>query len=230
MIIKAIASSSNGNCYSISDGSSTLLVECGVPISQIRREVDLTKIEGCLISHEHQDHCKAATDVVKFVPIYTSSGTIEALKIDKMYDYKLKSIKHGESKTIGSFVVSPFNTQHDAAEPLGFLIYSTVTNEKLLFVTDTYYIHYQFKGLNYIMVECNYSKDLITNGLSKTEYNRLIQSHFELENVKKFLDATDLSKCRQIYLMHLSDRNSDEARFKKEIQELTGIPVEVCRK
>jgi len=33
---------------------------------------------------------------------------------------------------------------------------------------------------------------------------------------------------REIWLIHLSDNNSDNARFKREIQELTGKMVFIC--
>ena len=57
---------------------------------------------------------------------------------------------------------------------------------------------------------------------------RIIQSHFNLENVKNFLVANDLSQVREIWLLHLSDQNSDAKQFKKEIMELTGKPVFVA--
>ena len=230
MKILSIASSSSGNCYSISDGSSTLLVECGIPLKQIMKNADLLHVDACLITHEHQDHSKAAKDIVKYMPIYASFGTIKKLNVPLEQFYKLKTLQHNKSEIINSFLVIPFDTQHDAEEPLGFLIYSMVTKERVLFATDTYYIKCQFRNLDYIMVECNYSEDLLSDDLTKTERLRLLQSHFEFGNVKKFLSATDLSKCKRIYLLHLSDRNSDEKRFQKEIEALTGIPVEVCGK
>lgn len=55
----------------------------------------------------------------------------------------------------------PVKTEHDAKEPLGFLIYSRTTREKLLFATDTYYIRYRFPGLTHIMIECNYAIDIM---------------------------------------------------------------------
>jgi DNA-binding transcriptional MerR regulator len=56
---------------------------------------------------------------------------------------------------------------------------------------------------------------------------RLLRLHFSLENVKEFLRANDLSKVQEIWLLHLSDNNSDEERFKREIMELTGKVVYV---
>lgn len=228
MKIRSIASGSKGNCYQISDGSSSLLVECGIQFSKIIKSVDLTSVSGCLITHEHRDHCQSHNEISKYVDIYASLGTIEALNADKDKSYKYKVLKHNQQVDIGTFTVIPFDTQHDSNEPLGFLIYSSVTKEKLLFATDTYYIKSRFNGLNYIMIECNYSKETIKEGLSKTEYQRLIQSHFSLENVKKFLEATDLLKLKEVYLIHMSSRNADEYLFKQEIEAIVGVPVIVC--
>lgn len=42
------------------------------------------------------------------------------------------------------------------------------------------------------------------------------------------LKANDLSKVREIWLLHLSDGNSDAERFKREVMELTGKPVYIA--
>ena len=233
MKFQSLASSSLGNCYLISDGSSQLLVECGITIKKIMSNFDLSKIDGCLITHEHNDHSKSAKDILKFAKVYSSQGTIEAIKqsqsISKDFDYKLIALKPNKEIKIGTFKIIPFNVQHDAAEPFGYLIYSMVTKKKLLFATDTYYIKPRFKGLNIIAIECNYSKELISSEITKAQKDRLYKSHFELENVKSFLKANDLKSVEQIYLIHLSSANSDAKKFKREIEALTGIPVEACR-
>lgn len=54
MNIKVIGSGSSGNSYLINDGNTALLIECGLPISKIKKGVDFsTAIAGCLISHSH---------------------------------------------------------------------------------------------------------------------------------------------------------------------------------
>ncbi|MCK9467568.1 MAG: MBL fold metallo-hydrolase, partial [Candidatus Absconditabacterales bacterium] len=219
MKINCLASSSEGNCYHISDGNSQLLLECGIKLKDIRKSgIKLTEIDGCLITHEHKDHSKFASEIVEYTHIYASKGTLESVNL-KSYKYRSDVVQVNKQFKVSTFEIIPFEVKHDAKEPLGFLIYSTSTKEKLLFATDTYYIFNRFKGLNYIMVECNYSKDIllknIDNGfIDKVVAKRLLESHFELENVKDFLKAQDLSKCVAIYLLHLSSGNSDEARFK----------------
>lgn len=48
-----------------------------------------------------------------------------------------------------------------------------------------------------------------------------------LDTVKEFLSENDLNKVQQIYLLHLSDNNSDTALFKDAIQRQTGAEVYV---
>ena len=163
------------------------------------------------------------------IDCYMSQGTAEALGVS---GHRLHIIKTRQQFQLGSWTVLPFETQHDAAEPFGFLL-ANQAGDKLLYATDTYYIRYKFHGLTHIMVECNYSLDILkrnveTGTVPKELKTRILKSHFSLENVKEFLRANDLSKVQEIWLLHLSEQNSCEKRFKREIQELTGRMVFVA--
>ena len=57
---------------------------------------------------------------------------------------------------------------------------------------------------------------------------RLFKSHMSLEHLKDMLNANDLSNLQQIFLLHLSNNNSDERQMKTEIERLTGAEVYVC--
>lgn len=231
--ILPLASGSRGNCYHITDGSTPLLLECGIPFREIQKGLHfrVSEVAGCLVSHEHKDHSKAVKDVVKAgIDCYMSQGTAGVLAVS---GHRINIIKAKQQFQLGTWTVLPFETQHDAAEPLGFLLWSQETKEKLVYLTDTFYTRYKFHQLNYIMAECNYAKDILDENIAKglvslVQKKRLLQSHFSLENVKEFLKANDLSQVREIWLLHLSDRNSDAERFKREIQELTGKPVYVA--
>jgi phosphoribosyl 1,2-cyclic phosphodiesterase len=230
--LEILGSSSKGNCYIIRTKDEVLILECGLHYKKILKAIkhDLHNVVGCLITHEHKDHSKWAKSLMdSAIDIYTSKGTIDALEL---YGHRANPVQKLKQFQVGSFTVLPFDVQHDAADPLGFLIYHPEFG-KLLFATDTYYIKYKFDGLNYIMVECNYSLEII-NKLAESGHipfivrKRLLKSHFSLENVKEFLKANDLSKCKSIMLMHLSDNNSNADLFKTEIEKLTGIPTKIC--
>ena len=233
MDIKVIASGSSGNAYRISDGNTSLLLDAGIPIKSIKHALNFRvhDLSGCLITHAHGDHVKAAKDLAKAgISIYTSKGTIEACGLT---GHRIKRVKSLEEIQIGTFTVLPFDVQHDAPESLGFLLTSRDTGEKLLYFTDTYYLKYRFKGLTHIMGECNYSTEAVQysvqNGyIPAALVPRLIKSHMSLEHFIDLLKANDLSKVKQIYLLHLSNNNSNAEQFKEEVQKLTGTEVYVC--
>lgn len=230
--IRPLASGSSGNCYHLTDGSTSLLLECGIPFREIRRRLDFrtSDIAACLLSHEHIDHSRAVKDVLRAgIDVYTSSGTMEGINISH---HRLKRLEAKIAVKIGTWRVLPFEIEHNANEPLGFLL-ASATGEKVLFATDTYYIRYRFKGLTHIMIECNYSLDVLRENVAAGVVPRMLarkvlRAHFSLENVKDFFLANDLSTVQEIWLIHLSDRNSDAERFKREIQAVTGKPVYIA--
>jgi phosphoribosyl 1,2-cyclic phosphodiesterase len=179
-----------------------------------------------LLTHEHQDHARAAKDLLKSgVDVYMSQGTAEALKLS---GHRLHIIEAHKQFSIGPWAILPFETIHDAAEPLGFL--ASEGHHKILYVTDTCYVPYRFRGLTHILIEANYATDILNqnrnNGIIEVDMKRwIVKNHMSLGTVKGFLRANDLSRVREIHLLHLSDRNSDAARFKREIQALAGKAV-----
>lgn len=233
MDIHVLASGSSGNCYRISDGQTALLLDAGIPFRDIQKALQfrIRDLAGCLVTHSHGDHAKAAQKLAdSAVDVYTSQGTIDACRLTNR---RIHAVKALTGFTVGTFQVLPFDVQHDAPESLGFLLHSTVTHEKLLYFTDTYYIKYRFEGLTHIMGECNFSIELakasVREGRIPAELlPRLLKSHMSLETFLDFLRANDLSRVRQIYLLHLSDNNSDETAFRRAVQELTGTEVYVC--
>ncbi len=233
MKLTILGSSSSGNCYLFqANNGETLIVECGIDTKEIKKALnfDLANVVGCLVSHEHGDHSKSVQKMLDSgIDCYMSKGTCDSLSLNHH-----RAIILGEFKkiTIGSYKVMAFKTQHDCKDPVGFWIYHPEMG-LTIFATDTFYVEYIFEGMNNILIECNYAKDILYKNvadgiITKTLRDRTLKSHFELENVKSFLMASNLLGVRNIGLLHLSDRNSDACRFKKEIEELTGINTTIA--
>lgn len=227
-----LASSSAGNAYLVDDGTTKLLLEAGIRYKDIQQGVGfrMSELAGCLITHEHGDHCKSVKDVMKAgIDVYASQGTLEALGLSGHRAYRVESQK---PFTLGTWTILPFDVQHDVSEPMGYLL-ANRSGEKLVFLTDTYYCRYRFEGLTHVMVEANYSLKLLDENIASGRVpavmrKRLLKSHFSLEHVMEFLKANDLRRVGEIWLLHLSDTNSDEAMFKRAIQELTGKQVYIA--
>lgn len=230
--IRVLASSSRGNCYHVTDGITPVLLECGISWKEIQRDLNFktSELTGCLVSHEHKDHCKAVKDIIKAgIDCYMSIETAEALDV---YGHRIKIVRPKEQFRLGSWTILPFDTIHDAEGSLGFLLANN-REEKLLYLTDSMYCRYSFNKLTHIMIETNYSSEILRENVASGKVpvemkRRVIRSHMSLETAKDFLRANDLSQVQEIHLLHLSDNNSDAAKFKREIQELTGKPVYVA--
>lgn len=223
-----IASSSKGNGYIIEEDDKKILIDPGVDIKRIQKMINFTLSTFilCLVSHEHKDHCLSVKDVAKLgVPIVSSEGTLKAIGTEDMTG---KFISKPPNKTfvIEGWSIIPIPLDHDSVEPFGYLI-KTPKGKKILFATDTRDITYNFKGVTHYLVECNFSEDILSKNesLSGVVKDRIRQTHMSLEKVKNFFDRQDLSSTEDIFLIHLSENNSDLGEFRETIQRQTGVPT-----
>ena len=232
MKFKALASSSAGNAYIVSDKDTRILLECGVSHNKLQKlsGFKLTEFQACLVSHEHKDHAKAVADLIsRGMAVYMSPGTADALETDAV-----NLIEHMEQFNVGSMDIVPFTTFHDAAEPLGFLIKSRLDGDVLAFATDTVNLRYKFPGLNILAIEANYDKHILERCErmpEKVRY-RITNSHMEIDTLCDYLQSLDLSQCREIHLLHLSEATSHEGHFLNKVARAVpkGIEITACEK
>jgi len=217
------SSGSHGNLYKLTDGKTAILIECGLPISDIKRylDFDLSVVSGCLCSHQHLDHSKAAREIMYHgVDLYCGYEVADAMDLS---GHRLHIVPPMAKFRIGTLTVLPFPLEHDV--PIfGFLVASE-SGGVFLFATDTYYIRPRFSGLTHIAVECNWSREALNPSLNPARRKRLMASHMGLHTLKSFLVSNNLENVREIHLLHLSDSNSNAERFEREIEKLTGIPT-----
>lgn len=229
--IQTIATGSTGNCYYVTDRVTSILIECGISFKQIQRKLNFqtTDIAACLVTHEHKDHCAGLSGVLGAgIRCYMSKGTSEAIGINH---HRIKTVENKKQFVIGTWTILPFDVQHDVAEPFGFLLVNQA-GDKLLFATDTYYIKYKFQGLTHLMIECNYCQSVLdvneqTGRIHPSMRKRVMKSHFSMENVIGFLKANDLSQLQEIWLLHLSDTNSNEELIRNEVAKVTGKLIHI---
>lgn len=232
MKFEALASSSSGNAYIVSDRDTRILLECGIPHKKLQKlsGFSLSEFKACLVTHEHKDHAKSVQELINSgMDVYMSYGTAQALETDLA-----KLIEDMEQLNIGSLDIVPFTTFHDAKEPLGFLIKSRVDGDVLAFATDTVNLRYQFPGLNILAIEANYDKEILARceKLPDKVRHRIENSHMEIDTLCDYLSFLDLSVCREIHLLHLSDATSHEEKFLNKVKNAVpkGIKVTACKK
>jgi len=230
-------SGSSGNLYIVEAANGKrLMLECGVTWNKLQKALDfnLKGIEGCFVTHSHADHSKAVSGVINAgINVFASSGTYNALGTQST---RAKIVEDKTLVKLDTFQVLCFDTHHDCQEPLGFVVREIETNEYLLFATDTSYISQLFSfAFAIVAIECSFDRETVVFRLTASDEElkkaglprineslakRLLDSHFEKNNAMYFLQHfCDLSKCRQINLLHLSSDNIDKEKTRKEFED-----------
>lgn len=232
MDIKIIGSGSSGNAYTITDGKTRILLDCGLPLAKLQAATGhtISSLDACLITHSHQDHCKAHKDLARLgVDIYAHQDTINEMRAQ---GHRYKPVEHMMQFTVGSFNILPFSLVHDVTNT-GWLCHSAATGEKLVYVTDTMYLPYRFQGITHWMVEANndfraMEENVEEGRLNRNLKHRIQRSHMSIDTLLGAFEANDMSQTEQIYLLHLSDENSREEEFLDRVVKATGAQVIVC--
>ena len=210
MHLKCLGSSSAGNCYLLtSESGETLILDCGIPIKEIKKGLDwnIKDVVGVLCTHKHLDHSKSLNDFKSMgIPIYAP--------------YLGDSCK---SMNIGEFTVKPFDlttidgswTHTDAnGEPCpiyGFLITHKEMG-RMLYITDCEVIKWRFRDINHILLGVNYDKDLIDRD-NTGKANHVFRGHLSIDTACDFVNANYSDSLQNVIMCHLSKNNADKDLF-----------------
>lgn len=235
MRFEALASSSHGNAYIVSDRDTRVLLECGMSHKKLKELTGhrLSEIDACLISHEHKDHSGCVVKVIgDGTPVYMSEGTALALGLEGVTLEAVGAAEHKGRFTVGTLDIVPFATFHDAKEPLGFLLKSRVDGEAVVFATDTVNLAYRFPEVTILAIEANYDDEVLSrcDRMPDKVKHRIRNTHMEIGTLCRYLREQNLSKCREIWLLHLSGATSREWEFVRKVRSCVPnhVRVEVC--
>ncbi len=237
-------SGSSGNLYEvIADNGKRLLLDPGVSWKMIQKALgyDLKNIVGCLVTHEHLDHCKGVPELLKAgIDIWANEGTFKSGKMNIVPDRKCHYINTSTNKRYwydidDTFMILGLSSNHDAVDPLFYVI--KADDEYLLFAPDTAFIKQRFKfPFSIIAIECSYDNYMLqlrvdTEDINESLAKRLLNSHMEktvaMDYIAKYCD---LSKCSQIHLLHMSNDNIDKELTRAEFEQRFFIKTIICKK
>lgn len=220
----SIASGSTGNCIYMGSENTHLLIDVGISGKKVdaglkELELEAKDIQGILITHEHIDHVRGLGVLARRyeLPIYATEGTFERIKqmsmLGKIDEGLFHMIQADKSFQIGDIKVRPFQTPHDAAEPVAYRLEcgkKTAAVATDMGFYDEYIIQY-LKNLDVLLLEANHDIQMLQAGPYPYALKKRImskQGHLSNESAGQLLCKVLHDNLRKIYLGHLSKENN----------------------
>lgn len=218
----SLASGSRGNCLVAQADLTTVLIDCGLNLRDTERRLgrlglEPADIDAILVTHEHGDHAGCVFDFAAAhnVLVVLTHGTLRALRTEgKLHDGIRTQLVRGEERfALGGMEVLPFTVPHDAAEPVQFVLSDGAA--RLGVVTDigigTRHVEHMLSGLDALVLECNYDRDMLWNG----GYPRWLKAriggpfgHLDNRDAARLLAGLERSRLKHIIGAHLSQQNN----------------------
>lgn len=198
-------------------GDKTYVIDSGPDFRQQMLANDVSKIDGILYTHEHNDHVIGLDDVRPFyfrqgnIAVYAHKRVMNELKKRFEYIFAIEdkypgaptldeNIITNEAFTLGQKKVIPINVYHGQLQVFGFRV------DDFAYVTDAKYIADEeidkLKGV----------KVLVLNALRKDEH----RTHLNLEQA---IEVAQKIGAQQTYFTHISHHMGFHKDVEKKLPE-----------
>lgn len=231
--IKVLGSGSSGNCLAVYDSRGRfILVDVGLKYKALLNGIgyDIKALDTILCSHDHSDHSKALNGFIRSgIPCYGNADVCEKHKGCQL-------MQQGKALKINGWKFQTFELVHNI-ENNAFII-DTFDGIRILYCTDTKYIPFRVKDVNYAIIECNsdedYMIDNMVNGVFSASHP---ENHQNINDCISYLKAIYNPNLQYIILWHMSDTNicevdavqrvKDELSFKNVIAANKNQTIEL---
>jgi len=226
-----LASGSKGNSTVLSSSDTSILVDAGLSCRETLKRMtaageDPLKLNGIVITHEHQDHVNGLAVLARKlrIPVFMTGATHQAWRRwSRKHQYadapemakveQLELFESGREFHIGNIGVTPFTIPHDAVDPVGFVF--NVEGVKIGFATDLGYmppnVRFALKGCDGLLIESNHDLEMLRVGPYPWSVKQRVLSrvgHLSNEELGKFFATEYDGGAAFIVLAHLSENNN----------------------
>ena len=225
MIAISLQSGSNGNCTYVESDGTRLLFDAGLSGRKAQERlaaagVDIRRVNGLVISHDHTDHigCAAAYQRQYGLPVYMTHGTLRAAREKFALDdlAAVKPFEAGESLKFDGVTVHTVPTPHDCEDGVGFVV--EAENKRLGILTDLGHVFGALgeivSTLDAALIESNYDPRMLESGTYPEFLKARIRgSGGHLSNIEtaELIRAWASDRLSWVCLAHLSEHNNAPA-------------------
>ena len=215
----SLSSSSSGNCLYVTDGSSSILIDCGLSFTKTSSllnliGVNISDIDAVLVTHEHTDHTSGLGVLFKKtgVPIYGLKETVAYVLYKYPYISNINLLP--PALKIGKLEIKSFATSHDVPS-VGYTI--ECGNKKISIATDlgivTDGVCDALKGTDFAFIESNHDPEMLMYGTYPYHLKKRVASergHLSNKMCSQLVCKLASEGTKEFMLGHISKENNTE--------------------
>jgi phosphoribosyl 1,2-cyclic phosphodiesterase len=212
-----LGSGSGGNAAVVECAGLRLMIDAGLSAKQLTLRlrqvgIDPASLNGVLLTHEHGDHVRGLKVFLKQnpLPIFTTAATARVVRETGIEGGSWKVFEAGQVFSLGGVTIETFSIQHDAVDPVGFVVGDS--SRRLGFLSDAGFVTRsmteRLRGLRGIFVEANYDEILLEADTKRpwSIKQRISSRHGHLSNhqVTELIRDIAHAQLGRVVLGHLS--------------------------
>lgn len=241
----SFGSGSSGNCAFLGTENGGVLIDAGIDPQHVCRDlaangIDIRKVKGILLTHDHADHIRYAYKLVRehrHLRIYCTPRLMGGLLQHHNISRRINDYQVSIFKEIPFFLAgmkfTAFETSHDAIDNMGFSI--EVGDNKFVIATDMGIIteraaHYMSQA-NFLMIESNYDRKMLDSGRYPEYLKARVRGnlgHLDNSVAAQYVAANYHEGLKWVFLCHLSNDNNTPEKALGEMTaalEARGVSV-----
>lgn len=219
-----LGSGSSGNAIFVRGARDKLLIDNGLSLRQLQLRLSalgesLDGLSGVVVTHEHGDHVNGIGTLARRfkVPVYLTAETAARLpeKLGPIPDQI--HFEAGDSFCVGEFELQSFSVEHDAADPVSFVV--ARDGCRLGMATDlghvTGLVRERLSGAHALVLESNYCPEMIERSSYPIEIVQRIKSkrgHLSNHDMNRLLKGLLHDELQLVVAIHVSQENNTEAK------------------
>lgn len=244
MKVVSLQSGSNGNCFYIESGDTSLLFDAGISGRQAETRLakhgrDIRNADALFISHDHSDHTSGmGVFSRKFdLPVYVTRRTLDAVRRYRNTGQikRIRLFSAGDSISFGNVTVHTIPTPHDSVDGVAFVVEDRDSRVGIL--TDLGHVfeglREVLRSLDAVVIESNYCDQMLETGPYPEHLKRRISGHGgHLSNVDaaQLIKETRTDRLKWACLCHLSEENNRPETARETHSKIVGddFPIHIA--
>lgn len=197
---------------------SALLVDAGLSCKRLTEKLaalgqPVDSLAGVCITHEHSDHINGIATMWKKhqVPLFANMGTSEAVRNSlKKSDARFTVFNNENPFRVGNLWVKAFQVQHDARDPVGFIISDGGSTVGVMSDSGiaTHLMRHSLRRCHAIVVETNHDTQMLQDAERPWHLKQRISGrmgHLSNDQAAELIGEVAGPNLKTIFMSHLSD-------------------------